>query len=1174
MTSIPQIYNSTTSTYEQIDAGAVGLTDGSNRLMAGQIYNLANLTRSMCPSGHLTIGDLDYTYMSTNPNKVKFLTEDIALVNGYKGIISAGTIVSISNPPSDVSREDLLFYEMYLNLNGIPTFSIREVDGVNFTTYPEGIDNTALVKARGGSTTDTTYTYSLSATDKGLFVAGDGSSNAKTALKSLDGYSYCIGLFRIHRRPSCGMMSTNEYDKVSSLGNIALVKARSSQQRVSHSGDTVTTKIEGKTLVNLLGDVGNCESLTGWTSYSSTLDTSIKLFGSVSHKFNASTSAPSTHKDMVCDQTHKYLISGYANISSYTNGSIELNATDYGNYLHSTLVAFDTTKLNQWQRKSVIITGKLNGGFKLMFGITQNYSTLIANFDGIAVYDLTAIYGAGNEPSDIPTLERALPYVNGVKSASSVSLKSCGKNTFNKDTKVIFNYGSSIATSLPTGIKVSNTTGNAYNYVSYVLGLKPNTSYTLYKNSNRITGTTGGAINLYLGKTTSELLGGSINHAGTTVTFTTSNTGFVCILFYSTQNANEIGEVDYTNIQLEEGSSATAYESYNESSIILPAEISDLKQIGAVKDDIVLQTGDWSKRISDVVVLDGSPSWELEANATGYKIAKLLSQSYLSNSVNFKNTALKYNGIQLLSLPNSTVTGSDQFIQRGSDTVLYVSVSNTDTGFYDGVTPSTNEIKAYFFGYKLCNSDGTAWDGTSTKYWKKITDGTGITSTLPTASYAGYTPYKMIYQLATPIVTNIKDKLEGRNYYNVGYNGVSLDQVSRIDGNLVSVPNLVTNADFSSGTTGWTANESTISAASNILANTANGVSAFPQTLSSSLVGTIGNKFYIRFKGRVTNTACSYLRLGLFGSTSGEAVATLSNPLQNNWYNVSVVVNTSGFVGSLRIYARHGYADASTANGKVMEVQQVYSLDLTAIFGAGNEPSQAWCDQYLTFGTNYALYSPANTTALKVVNDGGDKLSSVQGNVGIISASKYRSDKLYSLMYSLAQGDYTYPDITVVAGTVTSTIVNSASVGSLVLADSDIKYKSNGDGSNTYATFTTSGTASNLLIGSVASITFTSVTGLQLNDRLYDSAYPTIQITVIGISGTTVTFITNGLASLPGSVTTGRAYVRIPSRSDLLLSDIVDTKDIQPLLHQVSLVGYNYDTLLTENWDRLTRNEL
>ena len=45
------------------------------------------------------------------------------------------------------------------------------------------------------------------------------------------------------------------------------------------------------------------------------------------------------------------------------------------------------------------------------------------------------------------------------------------------------------------------------------------------------------------------------------------------------------------------------------------------------------------------------------------------------------------------------------------------------------------------------------FNGLCVKNWRRIIDNGGQTATLPTASYTGYTPYKMIYELATPITT-------------------------------------------------------------------------------------------------------------------------------------------------------------------------------------------------------------------------------------------------------------------------------------------------------------------------------------------------------------------------------------------------------------------------------------
>lgn len=77
-------------------------------------------------------------------------------------------------------------------------WNIRTVTDVNFTNYPNGVDNGDRVKARAGAQSDTSYTFG--GVGNGLYRAGDGSSAACTTLKCVDGYVYAIPLFRVHRR--------------------------------------------------------------------------------------------------------------------------------------------------------------------------------------------------------------------------------------------------------------------------------------------------------------------------------------------------------------------------------------------------------------------------------------------------------------------------------------------------------------------------------------------------------------------------------------------------------------------------------------------------------------------------------------------------------------------------------------------------------------------------------------------------------------------------------------------------------------------------------------------------------------------------------------------------------------------------------------------------------------
>ena len=77
-------------------------------------------------------------------------------------------------------------------------WNIRTVTDVNFTSYPNGVDNGDRVKARAGAQGDTNYTFG--SVGNGLYRAGDGSSAACTTLKCVDGYVYTLPLFQVHRR--------------------------------------------------------------------------------------------------------------------------------------------------------------------------------------------------------------------------------------------------------------------------------------------------------------------------------------------------------------------------------------------------------------------------------------------------------------------------------------------------------------------------------------------------------------------------------------------------------------------------------------------------------------------------------------------------------------------------------------------------------------------------------------------------------------------------------------------------------------------------------------------------------------------------------------------------------------------------------------------------------------
>lgn len=187
------------------------------------------------------------------------LPADNALINGwnlrleYTQTSTAGlNIVSIPDPPNTGTRTDLVILEVWRALikaspdaanksstgmifrNGNvkapdavnladdlidPNYAVesnarvqiqyrlRTIEGVNLATYIDGITDPTVVansvsdfSGPGADGSPTVYTYSSSADDKGLWVAGIGNSVSAAALGTVDGYMYAQPVFAWVRR--------------------------------------------------------------------------------------------------------------------------------------------------------------------------------------------------------------------------------------------------------------------------------------------------------------------------------------------------------------------------------------------------------------------------------------------------------------------------------------------------------------------------------------------------------------------------------------------------------------------------------------------------------------------------------------------------------------------------------------------------------------------------------------------------------------------------------------------------------------------------------------------------------------------------------------------------------------------------------------------------------------
>lgn len=168
-------------------------------------------------------------------------------------------------------------------------------------------------------------------------------------------------------------------------------------------------------------------------------------------------------------------------------------------------------------------------------------------------------------------------------------------------------------------------------------------------------------------------------------------------------------------------------------------------------------------------------------SGTGYKGVQVPIVGKMDSAI-----VSKYDG-KILSYraTGAGFTGGDQ--QTFTDAYLFLSVPSSDSGWGDSYTPSVDEIKAYFNGWKMYpSSDSTAvsaYNGTGTKAWSYRSLNGGYTggTTVPPTTSVGYDnawrPYRLQYQLATPTDEPVRSEgaimlAEGANTLEVGYGAV------------------------------------------------------------------------------------------------------------------------------------------------------------------------------------------------------------------------------------------------------------------------------------------------------------------------------------------------------------------------------------------------------------------
>lgn len=195
-----------------------------------------------------------------------------------------------------------------------------------------------------------------------------------------------------------------------------------------------------------------------------------------------------------------------------------------------------------------------------------------------------------------------------------------------------------------------------------------------------------------------------------------------------------------------------------------------------------------------------------------------------------------------------------------------------------------------------------------------------------------------------------------------------------------SYSNMIANGNFPD-TTGWSGGvTTTISASNNTLSATATGAAEYAApTYTTNIPVAIGKKLYVRAKVRVTGASCLAISLNMFGTTSGSVAtgATISNPVQNQWYTISAVWTVATIAGNYKPYVVESYLNSTISNGKVMEVQEIMMVTLDDI--GLQTLATAQCDALFAFTATTATVSRANDCLM--LNQAGSGASGFNSEV-------------------------------------------------------------------------------------------------------------------------------------------------------------------------------------------------
>jgi len=175
----------------------------------------------------------------------------------------------------------------------------------------------------------------------------------------------------------------------------------------------------------------------------------------------------------------------------------------------------------------------------------------------------------------------------------------------------------------------------------------------------------------------------------------------------------------------------------------------------------------------------------------------------------------------------------------------------------------------------------------------------------------------------------------------------------------VTLTNLIPNGSFESDITGWTPSHNVIQrnalapphgefgAWMGQLTHTVNGVTFI--TLNPAIPTVPGRRYYIRSQNRHLNQAYQFNVAYMNNAAAFSPAISLNNMVFNQWNLLDGIWTANASLLALRIQWSGGNGNQLRNNA----VDNIMVIDLTAAFGAGNEPNLAEIRQIINENSGY-----------------------------------------------------------------------------------------------------------------------------------------------------------------------------------------------------------------------------